>query len=84
MGIHKLVGYDRETEQVIVEYVVPENQLERVHDLMEVDPRDPSATGSYPLHESQVHDIALIAGQSNPPMDLDYFLETFAAEGAGS
>ena len=77
--IYKLVGYDRQTELLAVEHVIPEALTERAKAIAEIWAR-PEIVGDWPLSGDQASSIAAMIGV---PLDLvryDWFLEPYEIE----
>jgi transposase len=75
--IHYLVGYDRITEHLTEEYVVPEDILPEAKTLAHVPADDPDVVLCYPLTSAATRDLA---GRLKAGVDTarrDYFLEGF-------
>jgi len=75
---HRLVGYDRSTEAVAVEYEIPERFLDFAKGVAGVGSDDPDAVMCYQLSPSEARDLA---GTIDAPIDtdrLDFFMEGFA------
>ncbi len=77
---HCLVGYDRATERVADEYVVPEAILPEAKVLARVPANDPDAAMCYPLRPAAARDLAGIIHAAIDTGQRDYFLEGFAAD----
>jgi hypothetical protein len=72
-----LTGYDKNTETVQVEYALPHGEADFVNEVAGVSAEDPDVTGAYPLTESQVEQLAGIAGEPFNPRMYDCFLEAY-------
>jgi hypothetical protein len=75
---YKLVGYDRSTELLAVEHVVPPASIERVQAVAGTSER-PEIIGDWPLSADQAASIAAVIGV---PIDFeryDWFLEPYHA-----
>jgi hypothetical protein len=76
--IHRLVGYDRRTDQMKVRYEIPSDTLAEAKRVVGVASDDPGAAWSYPLSPDQAR---AIAGLIRAPIVLipwNSFLEPFA------
>jgi len=73
----QLTGYDKTTDTVQVEYVLPPGEADQVKKLAGVSAEDPDVAGAYPLTEDQVVEIAGIAETSLNPRQYHYFLEAY-------
>ncbi len=60
--VHRLTGYDRDTELLAVEYDIPDKAFPRFKKITRVTPSDPEAIGSYPLDRDQVKEISDLLG----------------------
>ena len=76
--VHKFVGYETDTDRMVVSYVVPIGRLGRAKEIAGVTPDDPDAFMSYLLDLGQASAIADLAGVELPKERLEYFLEAFA------
>lgn len=74
----RLVGYDRKTEYVSVEYAIPPECFEKAKRVARVRHDDPNVAYNYPLDRHQVAEIATMAGEMVWPEEVDFFLEGFA------
>jgi hypothetical protein len=59
--IYKLIGYDRKTEELAVEYVIPSASVERVKVIAGI-ARRPEFVGDCPLSEGRAREIAALIG----------------------
>nr|WP_294552572.1 hypothetical protein [uncultured Rhodopila sp.] len=73
----QLTGYDKATDRVQVDYVLPLRENDLVKQLAGVQNDDPEVARAYPLTEDQAVEIACIAGTSVNPGQYHYFLEAF-------
>lgn len=76
--IHRLVGYDRTSGRVAVEYDVPDGLVEFEKKDAEVRSDDPQAVLCYRLGHSQAHDLAVAIGANVDNGQLNFYLEGFA------
>ena len=76
--VHHITGYDRATEQLVVEYSVNPSDLHAVMKIAKVASTDPEAYGSYPLDPSQLHALTNLMHQTFDTERYDFFLEPFA------
>jgi hypothetical protein len=72
---HALVGYDKTTGEVRVEYPVPDSQLAYAKATAGVGPDDPDAVLCYELSPSQTGDIAGAIGVGVDGKALNFYLE---------
>ena len=77
-AVHRLTGYDRETELLSVEYDIPVRTISMVKRIAGVGPDDPEAIGSYPLDRNQVQEISQLIGSQVDIDRFDYFVEAFS------
>jgi hypothetical protein len=75
---HRLVGYDRATGLVAVEYEIPVRHLEFAKQVARVGADDPDAVLCYRLDPPQARDLAGTIGQHIAGEALTFFLEGFA------
>jgi hypothetical protein len=75
---HRLVGYDRTSGHVAVEYDIPDCLLERAKRVASVGADDPQAVLCYPLDKLQALGVAGAIGADIDPDQLNFYLEGFA------
>jgi hypothetical protein len=80
----RLVGYDRGDERQVAEFDVPSILERRVLAVAGVNPDDAAPMGDYPLSENKAVRIADLIGRDINPDHTDFFLETYAEEGASA
>jgi hypothetical protein len=78
--VHRLTGYDRQTDILAVENDVPAEDLARVKEIARVGCDDPDAIGSYPLDKDQAERIGRLLGAKVDFGKYDFFLEPFAEQ----
>jgi hypothetical protein len=79
MGIvHRLVGYDRQTDRMRLRFDVPVNLLPEAKEITKVPVDDPDTVWSYPLTGARVRGIARLIGVQADPSEAEFFLEAFA------
>lgn len=78
--VHRLTGYDKQTEWLAIEHDVPASKLEHAKELAGVRPEDTDATGSYPLSISQARSIGRLVNQMINVDRYSWFLEPFDEE----
>lgn len=78
---YKLVGYDRQTEFLVAEHIVPARCLERAKLIAGIATR-PEIIGDWPVSAAQARDIAAIAGLRVDSDRYDWFLEPYTVSGA--
>jgi len=76
--VHRLTGYDRDTELLAIEHEIPQKDISRVKEIAGVGPDDPDAVGSYPLDQARAKQIAQLLGSRADVSKYDFFLEPFA------
>jgi hypothetical protein len=75
---HRLVGYDRVSGCVAVEYGVPDHFVELAKSFAKVGADDPQAVLCYRLDDLQAHDLAAAIGAKIGRNQLNFYLEGFA------
>jgi hypothetical protein len=75
---HRLVGYDRASGRVAVEYDVPDRFLELAKRVAKVGADDPQAALCYRLDDLQAHDLAVAIGAKIDGDQSNFYLEGFA------
>ena len=75
---HRLVGYDRTSGCVAVEYDVPDHLLELAKGVASVGADDPQAVLCYRLDDLQARDLATAIGAKIDGNQLNFYLEGFA------
>jgi hypothetical protein len=76
---HRLVGYDRTTGAVRVEYELPDAMLDFAKRLAGVGDDDPDAVFCYKLRASQARDFAGEIGAPYPDTNtMNFYMEGFA------
>ncbi len=79
---HSLVGYDRQTERVAEEFVLPNAVLPKAKELARVPDGDPDALACYRLDPAEARALADILKAAIDTARCDYFLEGFAVNRA--
>ena len=77
--VHRLVGYDRDTDQANVQWEVPPNLLPEAKRIARVGEDDPGAAWSFPLSDSHARKMADLIGAGPQSNRVEFFLEPFAA-----
>ena len=77
---HRLIGYDRKTDEQKFSLAIPQSQLGAVTEFVRLEADDPEAFDSYQLDYLQAKDIAGLLSKQKLPEGLDYFLECFAQQ----
>lgn len=77
--VHRLVGYDQDTDRVKVKWEIPPDLLPEAKRIARVGEDDPEAAWSYPLSSSQARKMADLIGAGLQSDRVEFFLEAFAA-----
>jgi hypothetical protein len=75
---HRMVGYDRGTGRVVVEYPIPDRLLDHARQVAGVGDDDPQAVLCYELNPGSAREITGAIGVDVEPEDLTFFLGGFA------
>lgn len=75
---HRLIGYDRASGHVGVEYDVPDQLLDLAKGIAKVGADDPEAVLCYKLDDLQAHELAAAIGANIDCQQLNFYLEGFA------
>jgi hypothetical protein len=78
--IHRLVGYDRQTDRMKVQFDIPDELMFAAKKIAKVSVDDPGAAWSYPLTEARTRRVASLIGVDVGPKDAEFFLEEFSVE----
>jgi hypothetical protein len=78
---HRLVGYDKGTGWVVVEYEIPPEKLDFAKHVAKVGDNDPDAVFCYRLGQFQAHALAHEIGVQIDPEALNFYMEGFAIRG---
>lgn len=76
--IHRLVGYDRQTDRMKLRFEIPEHLMGQAKKLAKVPADDPQAAWSYPLTEAKARRLARLIGAEAEIGDAEFYLEAFA------
>jgi hypothetical protein len=76
MGIWFVEGFDRETDELVIELELPGLTVDRARAAVGAAPDDPMAGGSYPISREGLENLV----EDVPDGPLDWFLGEFAAE----
>jgi hypothetical protein len=76
MGIWVVEGFDRETEELVIEIELPGLTVDRARAAAGAAPDDPMAGGGYPLSREGLLNLV----DDVPDGPLDWFLAEFATE----
>jgi hypothetical protein len=76
--IHRLVGYDRQSDRMKMRFDIPKERLSDAKKLAHVPDDDPDASWSYPLTKAQARRLAALIDARLDPDHAEYFLEAFA------
>jgi len=77
--VHRLVGYDRDTDRAAIQFDVPDELLSEAKRIARVPDDDPDAAWSYPLANDQAGALAVLIGARLDAGNAEFFLEAFAA-----
>ena len=80
--IHRLVEYDRDTDQPRQRFDIPDGLLPDAKKIAQVPADDPDAAWSYPLSTRQTRDLAKLIGATPDLQGAEFFLEAFGQEPA--
>jgi hypothetical protein len=75
--IHRLVGYDRRTDQGKQRFDIPDTRLRDAKEIARVPDDDPDAVWSYRMSDAQARRVAKLVG-GKLDRDAEFFLEAFA------
>ena len=76
--VHRLVGYDRRTDQARERFDIPEGLLAEAKRIAQVPADDPDAAWSYRLSLRQAGKLAQLIGVIPDFQGAEFFLEAFA------
>jgi hypothetical protein len=76
--LHRLVGYDRQTDRMKVQFDIPDRLMPEAKRIAKVPAEDPDAAWSYPLTEAKARRLATLIGAHADPKDAEFYLEAFA------
>jgi hypothetical protein len=76
---HRLVGYDRHTDRIKVQFEVPDHLMPEAKKIARVPADDPDTVWSYPLSDAKARRLAHLIGAKAELEDTEFFLEAFAA-----
>lgn len=76
--VHRLIGYDRDTDRVKVQFDIPDQLMPAAKKIANVQADDPEAVWSYALTENKVRRLASLIGVNAKPNDAEFYLEAFA------
>jgi hypothetical protein len=74
---HRLVGYDRTSGHVAVEYDIPDRLLQHAKRVASVGVDDPQAVLCYRLDDLQARELAAAVGVKIDPDQLNFYVEGF-------
>jgi hypothetical protein len=72
---HRLTGYDKVTERLILSHVIPKRKVPVARQLAGVAPEDRDAVGVYPLQHAQAERLAQELGETVDTDRYDWCLE---------
>jgi hypothetical protein len=76
--VHRLVGYDLDTDRMKIQVEVPPGLLAEAKRIAAVGEDDPDAAWSYPLSDEQARKLAALIGTGLESSRTEFFLEAFA------
>lgn len=76
--IHRLVGYDRQTDRIRLRFDIPDHLMPEAKKIAKVPADDPDAAWSYPLTEAKTRRVARLIGVQADPSEAEFYLEAFA------
>jgi hypothetical protein len=79
----RLIGYDKETDRLKIEYKIPDGLLPQVLIVADIRQRPSDPIVDYPLTEAKAVRLNSLLGKKMN-RSLDYFIEVTATEGAYS
>lgn len=80
-AIYRLIGFDRDTERLTVEYEIPAKYVLLAKKIAGIDERP--IVGDWPLSPEQVRHIAEVIGERIDPDAYDFSLEPYAPNSLG-
>jgi hypothetical protein len=78
--IHRLVGYDRQTDRMKVQFDIPDRLLPSAKKIAKVPDDDPDAAWSYPLSDAKARRLASLIGADVAERDTEFFVEAFSID----
>jgi hypothetical protein len=75
--IHRLVGYDRQTDRMKAQFDIPDQLLQEATAIAKVPDDDPDAARSYPLTEAKARRLVSLISVGGFE-DAEFYLEAFA------
>jgi hypothetical protein len=76
--IHRLVGYDRQTDRMKLRFEIPEHLMPEAKKIAKVPADDPEAAWSYPLTDAKARRLARLIGAEANLGEAEFYLEAFA------
>lgn len=76
--MHRLVGYDRQTDRMKVRFEIPEHLMPEAKKIAKIPSDDPEAAWSYPLTETKARRLARLIGAEANLGKAEFYLEAFA------
>jgi hypothetical protein len=74
---HRLIGYDRTTDQIKVRFDIPACLMPEARRIAKVPADDPDAAWSYPLTDTKARRLARLLRAEVEPSEAEFFLEAF-------
>lgn len=72
---HQVAGYDRDTDELAVEYELDPETFEKVRELVTANLDDPEMVYSYQLGDGQLNELSDLLGTKLDGDRYDFFLE---------
>jgi hypothetical protein len=76
--IHRLVGYDRQTDRIKIQFDIPDDRMAETKKIAKVPLDDPDAAWSYHLTEARTRQVAKLIGVDVAMKEAEFFLEAFS------
>src|ERR1700730_8556446 len=74
---HRLVGYDRATDRMKVQFDIPAHLMPEAKRIANVPDDDPDAAWSYPLSKEKTRRVAKLIGAKVNCSEAEFFVEAF-------
>ena len=72
--IHRLVGYDRQTDRIRLRFDIPDHLMPEAKKIAKVPADDPDAAWSYPLTDAKTRRVARLIGVQADPSEAEFYL----------
>ena len=76
---HQLTGYDRESDELVIERDIDPGIFKRIRKIAKIGPDDPDAAYTYSLEASQLRAISDLMGLDLDNDRYEFFVEPVAA-----